>query len=164
MWSTYSRPKDTTIVAISRSNGVDVISRDGLAEALTGVECVIDAATGPSPDQEAANKYPDWEQEVAARSALRLGFYRPGRPASRVRCPLLVLAYDDDRSALPGPAARAAQRAPRGELVRLPGGHYQGVLCGHEQGEIQLSFLRRHLLDGAQASAAQAPASAAAAR
>jgi uncharacterized protein len=95
------------------------------------------------------NTYPDWQQEVAARSALRLGFYRPGRSASGVRCPLLVLAYDDDRSALPGPAARAAQRAPRGELVRLPGGHYEGVLGGHEQAvEIQLSFLRRHLVDG----------------
>jgi pimeloyl-ACP methyl ester carboxylesterase len=123
-----------------------------------------DAAGGAealNPD----NRYSDWQQEVAARSALRLGFYRPGRSASRVRCPLLVLAYDDDRSALPGPAARAAQRAPHGELVRLPGGHYEGVLGGHEQGvEIQLSFLGRHLLDGSQASAAQAPAASAAAR
>jgi hypothetical protein len=33
--------------------------------------------------------------------------------------------------------------------VRLPGGHYEGVLGGHEQAvEIQLSFLRRHLVDG----------------
>jgi uncharacterized protein YbjT (DUF2867 family) len=45
------------VVAMSRSNGVDVISRDGLAEALTGAECVIDAATGPSPDQEAATRF-----------------------------------------------------------------------------------------------------------
>ena len=67
-----------------------------------------------------------------------------------MRCPLLVLAYDDDRSVLPGPAARAARRAPRGELVRLPGGHYEGILGGHERAvEIQLSFLRRQLLDGA---------------
>jgi uncharacterized protein len=115
-----------------------------------------DGANGPSalnPD----NAYRDWQQEVAARSALRLGFYRPGRSACRVRCPLLVLAYDDDRTALPEPAAGAAQRAPLGELVRLPGGHYQGLLGGHDQGvEIQLSFLRRHLLDGGHASAAQA--------
>jgi uncharacterized protein YbjT (DUF2867 family) len=45
------------VVAISRSNGVDVITGDGLAEALSGVECVIDAATGPSPDQEAATEF-----------------------------------------------------------------------------------------------------------
>src|SRR2546429_73366 len=45
-------------------------------------------------------RYPDWRQEVAARSALRLSFYRPGRYASRVRCPLLVLACDQDQSVL----------------------------------------------------------------
>jgi uncharacterized protein YbjT (DUF2867 family) len=45
------------VVAISRSNGVDVITGDGLAEALAGVECVIDAATSPSPDQETATEF-----------------------------------------------------------------------------------------------------------
>jgi uncharacterized protein YbjT (DUF2867 family) len=44
-------------VPVSRSGGVDVITGDGLAEALAGVECVIDAATGPSPDQEAAAEF-----------------------------------------------------------------------------------------------------------
>jgi hypothetical protein len=47
-----------------------------------------------------------------------------------------------------GPAVRAANRAPRGELVRMPGGHYEPFLGGHEQAvEAELSFLRRHLLD-----------------
>jgi uncharacterized protein YbjT (DUF2867 family) len=45
------------VVAMSRSGGVDVITADGLAEALTGVECVIDTATGPSPEQEAATEF-----------------------------------------------------------------------------------------------------------
>jgi uncharacterized protein YbjT (DUF2867 family) len=45
------------VVAISRSSGVDVITGDGLAEALVGVECVIDVATGPSPEQEAATEF-----------------------------------------------------------------------------------------------------------
>ena len=44
-------------VPISRSHGVDVITGEGLAEALDGVECVIDAATGSSPDQEAATDF-----------------------------------------------------------------------------------------------------------
>ena len=35
------------VVEISRSGGVDVITGDGLAKALAGVECVIDATTGP---------------------------------------------------------------------------------------------------------------------
>ena len=96
------------------------------------------------------NKYPGWQQAAAARSALRLGFYRPGRDASRVRCPLLVLVCDQDRSAPAGPAAAAARRAPRGKLVRLPGGHYAPFLVGHKQAvEAELSFLRRHLADDA---------------
>ena len=45
------------VVAMSRSGGVDVVTGKGLAEALTGVECIIDAASGPSPDQEAATAF-----------------------------------------------------------------------------------------------------------
>jgi pimeloyl-ACP methyl ester carboxylesterase len=99
------------------------------------------------------NRYPDWRQEVAARSALRLGFYRPGRFASRVECPLLVLACDDDGVALPEPAVRAGQRARSGEVVRLAGGHYEPFMDGHERAvEAQLAFLRRHLLEPARGS------------
>jgi len=98
-------------------------------------------------------RYPDWRQEVAARSALRLVFYRPGRYAAHVRCPLLVLVCDQDQSALAAPAVRAANRAPRGELVRMPGGHYEPFLGGHERAvEAELSFLCRHLSGEPQAS------------
>jgi uncharacterized protein YbjT (DUF2867 family) len=45
------------VVAMSRSSGVDVVTGEGLAEALAGVECVIDAASGPSPDQQAATEF-----------------------------------------------------------------------------------------------------------
>ncbi len=45
------------VVPISRSNGVDVITGDGLAAALEGVEVVIDVTTGPSPEQEAATEF-----------------------------------------------------------------------------------------------------------
>ena len=98
------------------------------------------------------NRYPYWQQAVAARSALRLAFARPGRYASRARCPLLVLVCDQDQSALAEPAVRAARRARRAELVRMPGGHYEPFLGGHERAvEAELSFLRRHLLDPAHA-------------
>src|ERR1700733_11576263 len=101
------------------------------------------------------NMYPDWQQAVAARSALRVGFYQPGRSASRVRCPLQVLVCDQDQSALAGPAARAASRAARAELVRLPGGHYAPFLDAHEQAvAAELSFLRRHVLEDAHPSRA----------
>jgi len=104
---------------------------------------VADSGPALNPD----GRYPDWQQAVAARSALRLAFWLPGRWAARVRCPLLVLVCDQDRSALAEPAVRAARRAPGAELVRLPGGHYAPFLDGHEQTvAAELSFLRRHLL------------------
>jgi len=100
-------------------------------------------------------RYPDWQQEVAARSALRLGLWRPGRWAARVRRPLQVVVCDDDRSALPGPAVRAARRAPGAELVGLPGGHYAPFLDAHEQAvAAELAFLRRHLLPADRPAAA----------
>src|SRR5688572_11694648 len=45
------------VVPISRSQGVDVITGDGLDEALTGVETIIDVSTGPTPDEQAATEF-----------------------------------------------------------------------------------------------------------
>ena len=45
------------VVPIARSKGIDVVSGEGLDEALAGAETIIDTATGPSPDQEAATKF-----------------------------------------------------------------------------------------------------------
>jgi uncharacterized protein YbjT (DUF2867 family) len=45
------------VVAISRSRGVDVITGKGLADALAGAEQIIDAATGPSPEEKAATEF-----------------------------------------------------------------------------------------------------------
>lgn len=45
------------VVPMARSLGVDVITGTGLADALKGVDHVVDAATGPSPAQEAATTF-----------------------------------------------------------------------------------------------------------
>jgi uncharacterized protein YbjT (DUF2867 family) len=45
------------VVPISRSQGVDVITGEGLDEALTGVGTIIDLATWPTPDQQAATEF-----------------------------------------------------------------------------------------------------------
>ena len=45
------------VVPISRTHGVDVITGAGLADALAGVECIVDTATGPSPEQQAATEF-----------------------------------------------------------------------------------------------------------
>jgi uncharacterized protein YbjT (DUF2867 family) len=57
------------VVPISRASGVDVVSGDGLAEALAGVEAVIDAATGPSPEEQAATDF----FTAAARNLQQVG-------------------------------------------------------------------------------------------
>jgi fermentation-respiration switch protein FrsA (DUF1100 family) len=95
----------------------------------------------------ALGKSGEWRQEVAARSAVRLTMSRPGRVATQVRCPLLVVVADQDTTALAGPAIRAARRAPGAELMRLPGGHYAPFLGAHQEAaEAEVSFLRRVLL------------------
>jgi uncharacterized protein YbjT (DUF2867 family) len=45
------------VVPMSRTTGVDVITGDGLAGALTGVDCVVDVTTGPSPEEAAATEF-----------------------------------------------------------------------------------------------------------
>jgi pimeloyl-ACP methyl ester carboxylesterase len=94
---------------------------------------------------DASVRYPDWRQQVAARSALRVGFYRPWRYAKRIKPPLLVVVSDQDQSALAKPAMKAAKRAPLGELVQLSGGHYAAFLEQHDEAiAAELAFLRRH--------------------
>ncbi|GAA1361722.1 alpha/beta hydrolase [Streptomyces beijiangensis] len=102
----------------------------------------MDAGRALDPD----HRHPGWEQTVAARIVLRLGWYRPGRHASRIRCPLLVVVCDQDQSVLPGPAVSAARNAPESEVVHLTGRHYAPFLEAHEQAvEAEISFLEKHL-------------------
>lgn len=104
-----------------------------------------DAQDGPralDPD----GRYSDWLQVIAARSVMQMGFYRPGRRASRITCPLLVIAAEDDESVLAAPAARVASEAANSELLRIPGGHYAPVLEQHEVVvSAEAAFLNQHL-------------------
>src|SRR5262245_34191824 len=64
------------VVRISRSQGVDVITGEGLDEALAGVETVVDAATGPTPDQDAATKFFTTSARNVQRAAAAAGVKR----------------------------------------------------------------------------------------
>jgi uncharacterized protein YbjT (DUF2867 family) len=57
------------VAPIARSKGVDVVTGEGLEEALAGAETIIDTATGPSPDQEAATEF----FTASARNVQRAG-------------------------------------------------------------------------------------------
>jgi uncharacterized protein YbjT (DUF2867 family) len=45
------------VVPMSRSTGVDVVTGEGLSEALTGVDSIIDTASWPTNEQEPATKF-----------------------------------------------------------------------------------------------------------
>jgi uncharacterized protein YbjT (DUF2867 family) len=45
------------VVPMSRSSGVDVVTGEGLSEALAGVDCIVDAASWPSSEQEPATEF-----------------------------------------------------------------------------------------------------------
>lgn len=101
-----------------------------------------DADRALNPD----DRYPEWQQTIAARSVLPIGLYRPGRVARKIAIPLMLVAAEDDQSVLAGPTIRVAERAPRSTLLRIPGGHYAAFLDHHDTvAEAELAFLREHL-------------------
>ena len=72
------------VVPIARSLDVDVITGEGLDQALTGVHTIIDVATGPSPDQQAATECFTTSTRVAGG---RDGAVEHGACRSAGRCP-----------------------------------------------------------------------------
>jgi pimeloyl-ACP methyl ester carboxylesterase len=89
-----------------------------------------------------------WRDTVAARVLLRVTLYRPINSAAKVQCPLLICVCDNDVVTPPSDAMKAARLAPRGELCRYPGGHfdiYVGKLFGQAVAD-QSTFLTKLLL------------------
>jgi uncharacterized protein YbjT (DUF2867 family) len=101
------------VVPISRSVGVDLITGEGLADALDGVECVIDAATSPSPEQQPATDF----FTTATRNLQQLG------SQAGVRRIVVVSIIGVDRSTAGYGAAKQAQ-----EQAMLAGSIPAGIL------------------------------------
>ena len=73
--------------------------------------------------------------------------HRPVKRAPNARCPLLMVVAEHDTMAPTRPALTVAARAPRGELYRSRGGHYDVYAGGldHENVlRVETSFLHRH--------------------
>jgi uncharacterized protein len=90
-----------------------------------------------------------WENSVAGRIFLPVGFYRPIKAAPHVQCPLLICVCDRDTVTPSAPAIKAARIAPRGELCQYAGSHfdiYVGELFERAVSD-QRAFLTRYLLD-----------------
>jgi uncharacterized protein len=88
-----------------------------------------------------------WRDRVSARWLVGRP-YRPIRHARGLHCPWLVCVGEEDRVARPGPAIRAASRAPYGELRTYPGVDHFDVYDGAEHELVvadEIEFLRRVL-------------------
>ncbi|ETW26016.1 alpha/beta hydrolase [Mycobacterium gastri] len=85
--------------------------------------------------------------EIAARIALRVLTYRPGRLAAKVRCPILFCVCETDSVAPAGPTLRYAAKAPRGEVKVYPEGHFAIYVNDAFERAVadQIAFLDQHL-------------------
>ena len=85
-----------------------------------------------------------WRNEIAARVMLHLGTYRPAAKAAKIKCPLLVCVCDSDQTTPPGPAEKAAQRAPHGRAIHYPYGHFD-IYTDPQARADQVAFLKEVL-------------------
>lgn len=85
--------------------------------------------------------------EVAARIALQVMTYRPGRSAAKITCPILFCVCEFDSVAPAGPTLRYAAKAPRGEVRTYPEGHF-AIYVDEAFDRVvddQIAFLDKHL-------------------
>ncbi|OBH85526.1 alpha/beta hydrolase [Mycobacterium scrofulaceum] len=85
--------------------------------------------------------------EVAARIALKIMAYRPGRDAAKIPCPILFCVCEADSVAPAAATLRYAAKAPRGEVKLYPEGHF-AIYVDEAFDRVvadQLAFLDKHL-------------------
>lgn len=87
------------------------------------------------------------ENDVAARIALRIPFYSPGREAAKITVPTLVqLATKDDVTPY-AKARKIVSRIPKGEVKAYDISHFEPYLDPHFEQIVtdQIAFLDRHV-------------------
>jgi hypothetical protein len=67
----------------------------------------------------------DFDERVAARFALKVGLYSPGRKLRNVDAPVLVQVATNDQTTPPAAAVKAAKRARRGVLKTYDISHFE---------------------------------------
>lgn len=127
---------------------------------LVGMTPLMVATSGP-PHSAALMTAPDahggylalvpsvssFRNHVAARFAVNILRYRPGRRAAKVSCPILFCICETDSVAPAGPTLRYAKKAPRGEVRLYRAGHFD-IYVGEAFERVvadQLDFLERHI-------------------
>jgi uncharacterized protein YbjT (DUF2867 family) len=92
------------VVSMSRSTGVDVVTGEGLAEAMTGVNVVVDVASWPTPEQHEATEF----FTAAARN-----LQDAGQRAGVERLVVVSIIGTDRQTAGYGAAKQVHERASR---------------------------------------------------
>ena len=89
----------------------------------------------------------DFDERVAARFALKVGLYSPGRKLRNVSVPVLVQVATKDETTPPGAAVTAAKRARRGVLKTYDIGHFEPYVAPAFDSIIgdQIAFLQQAL-------------------
>lgn len=89
----------------------------------------------------------EFRNEVAARIALQVFSYRPGRSTRKITCPILFCVCEADSVAPAAATLRHAANAPRGEVRLYPEGHFAIYVDDAFERVIadQLAFLDKHL-------------------
>lgn len=92
-----------------------------------------------------------FDQRVAARFALQVGMYSPGRALRDLDVPVLVQVAAKDETTPPAPAVKAGERAARGIVRTYDCGHFDPYLGEKFETVVtdQIQFLQ-HTLDSNQ--------------
>lgn len=93
--------------------------------------------------------------EVAARFAIKILTYRPGRLAAKVTCPILFCVCEFDSVAPADPTLRYAAKAPHGEVRMYPEGHFAIYVDDAFERVVadQIAFLDEHVKAGGRYTA-----------
>jgi fermentation-respiration switch protein FrsA (DUF1100 family) len=97
----------------------------------------------------------NWENRVAARIAVKIAVYQPGRQARNVSCPALFCICDGDTLAPAERSVKLVAAAPKAEIRRYPVGHFDVYVGEPWERAVtdQTEFLVRALLGTREASA-----------
>ena len=103
----------------------------------------------PMAERLAGNRYGELiaENDVAARIALRVPFYSPGRAARKITAPTLVQLAKHDVVTPYDVALKAVRRIPKGEVRSYDCSHFEPYLDPYFDTVVtdQVDFLRRHV-------------------
>jgi pimeloyl-ACP methyl ester carboxylesterase len=91
-----------------------------------------------------------WRNETPARAGITMAFYWPSLFASRIKCPVLMIAGENDTVVPYNAAVKTAGKIKSTRLVSLPVGHFEAYTGDmfEKVVEIEGEFLRETLLGG----------------